>query len=414
MVNTYRWDYPLMAALCAPRPLLLGNADADQLFPLDGVMRTRNFIKQIYDLYGATTNFGLAVGPGPHKDTPELQTPVFHWFNVHLKHDTLSASIESAGPKLFSPQDLRVFDTVPADQINTAIQDSFVPKAKPPEVPTTVDEWQRLQKSWMDDLRQKCFAGWPSESEPLSVTRLFSRETGGIQYEAYEIQSQTNVTVPVYLMRKSGMAEPCQLELYVADDSFTSAPRNTVADLETCIMQARMAFNPGESKGNLNHQIIESNLALAIFCPRGIGAGNLPANSQAQITLRRKFMLLGQTLDGMRVWDVRCAVEALRSLQNFRETPICLCAQGYMGVNVLYAALFIPEINSLNLRQIPNSQRFGPDYLNVLKILDLPEAAAMAAGHCRLQLQSDQVEGWEFLRAMDTSPAAKLKLKWLK
>jgi hypothetical protein len=29
MVNTYRWDYPLIAALIAPRPLLGGNTDAD-------------------------------------------------------------------------------------------------------------------------------------------------------------------------------------------------------------------------------------------------------------------------------------------------------------------------------------------------------------------------------------------------
>jgi len=38
-VNTYRWDFPQVAALLAPRPLLLGNSDKDRLFPLDGVVR---------------------------------------------------------------------------------------------------------------------------------------------------------------------------------------------------------------------------------------------------------------------------------------------------------------------------------------------------------------------------------------
>ena len=37
MVNTYRWDYPLVAALVAPRPLLISSSDKDRIFPLDGV-----------------------------------------------------------------------------------------------------------------------------------------------------------------------------------------------------------------------------------------------------------------------------------------------------------------------------------------------------------------------------------------
>ena len=37
-VNTYRWDYPQLAALAAPRPLLISNTDRDDIFPLDGVV----------------------------------------------------------------------------------------------------------------------------------------------------------------------------------------------------------------------------------------------------------------------------------------------------------------------------------------------------------------------------------------
>ena len=38
MVNTYKWDYPMVAALIAPRPLLISNTDKDRIFPLDGVV----------------------------------------------------------------------------------------------------------------------------------------------------------------------------------------------------------------------------------------------------------------------------------------------------------------------------------------------------------------------------------------
>src|SRR5580698_6526415 len=46
LVNTYRWNYPMLAALSAPRPLMLANTDTDQFFPLDGVMRTQDAIEQ--------------------------------------------------------------------------------------------------------------------------------------------------------------------------------------------------------------------------------------------------------------------------------------------------------------------------------------------------------------------------------
>jgi hypothetical protein len=76
--------------------------------------------------------------------------------------------------------------------------------------------------------------------------------------------------------------------------------------------------------------------------------------------------------------------------------------------------LFEPKINELRLQHLPASHSEGPDYLNVLKLLDIPQAAAMAAGRCRLQLQTDEIGGWEFLRSMADSPAAKLSIEWMK
>ncbi len=48
MVNTYRWDYPQVAALAAPRPLLISNTDRDTLFPFDGVVDVYEKIRRIY------------------------------------------------------------------------------------------------------------------------------------------------------------------------------------------------------------------------------------------------------------------------------------------------------------------------------------------------------------------------------
>ena len=57
-------------------------------------------------------------------------------------------------------------------------------------------------------------------------------------------------------------------------------------------------------------------------------------------------MLLGQTMDGMRVWDIRCAVQVLHSVPGADTANIGLQAAGNMAVNALYAALFQPDVRA--------------------------------------------------------------------
>jgi hypothetical protein len=91
-------------------------------------------------------------------------------------------------------------------------------------------------------------------------------------------------------------------------------------------------------------------------------------------------MLLGQTLDSMRVWDIRYATQVLQSLPEYKTQPLCIRANGPMGVNAAYAALFEPTVRKLELEEFPLSQSEGPDYLNVLRIMDLPDLVDALAG----------------------------------
>lgn len=54
--------------------------------------------------------------------------------------------------------------------------------------------------------------------------------------------------------------------------------------------------------------------------------------------------------------------------------PLTLRSQREMGVNALYAALFDQGVASSNLVELPESHSNGPDYLNVLRLLDIPAA----------------------------------------
>jgi hypothetical protein len=113
-------------------------------------------------------------------------------------------------------------------------------------------------------------------------------------------------------------------------------------------------------------------IALAYFAPRGVEPAGWQANAKTANQVRRRYMLLGQTLDSMRVWDIRCAARAIKAMPEFAKTPLYVRSKRQMGVNAAYAALFEPQIQKVKLEGLPASHAEGPDYLNVLRVGDIP------------------------------------------
>jgi Acetyl xylan esterase (AXE1) len=360
--NTYRWDFPQVAALIAPRPLLIGNSDKDRLFPLDGVVRLYNQTRRIYQLYGKTNQLGLLITEGPHADTQDLQLPVFRWFNRFLKgQDPL---IEMAAKDFFLPDQLRVFDKLPEDQVNTKIDETFVPKAVPPNPPTTPAEGKKREAEYLSALREKVFAGWPAESKAVKLKMNGELTENGLRCQAYAFDSQPDVSLCLLVLQDAKVKKPEEVLLTVLDaQSWTNAPGKWLW----------LGGGTTEDKAGLQQEMQTRKLALAFFAPRGVEPSKWLSDPKKVNQIRRRFMLLGQTLDSMRVWDIRCAAQVVKALPEFKKTPLYVRAKRQMGVNAAYAALFEPEIRKLKLEGLPASHVQGPDYLNVLKVCDIPQ-----------------------------------------
>lgn len=361
-LNTYRWDFPQVAALIAPRPLLIGNSDKDNLFPLDGVVRLYNQTRRIYQLYGKTNQLGLLITEGPHADTQDLQLPVFRWFNRFLKgQDPL---IEMAAKDFFSADQLRVFDKLPEDEVNTKIDETFVPKAPVRSDPTTLAEGNKRQAEYLSALREKVFAGWPAERGAVKPELSGYSTENGLGCRWYWFNSQPGVGLWLLVAQDAKVKKPETVLLTVLDaESWTKAPAKWLW----------LGGGTAEDMATLQQEMRPRRLALAFTAPRGIEPGKWLSDPKKAIQIRRRYMLLGQTLDSMRVWDIRRAAQAVKALPEFKKTPLYMRANGQMGVNAAYAALFEPEIQKLKLEGLPASQAEGPDYLNVLKVWDLPQ-----------------------------------------
>lgn len=381
MVNTYRWDFPLVAALCAPRPLLLGNSDADDIFPVPGYRRLADKVAKVYALYGAGDRFQLLETKGPHRDTPELHLGINRWMNRWLKNDPKAEVVPSL-EKRFKPMELRVFDRLPEGRVNEAVHDVFVKPAavELPRNPAVAKEWWAGRKpELMAALREQVFGGWAKNPPPLAVAVAADATHDGIRLRAIDYLSESAVPLRMWIMTPAKADPPAEVIVSVLDESGWD---RWCADLGPDFavgLQRTDKLKRNDAQFAQNRAAMERNRwAFAAVVPRGIGPTRwAEPGSKDDVQIRRRFPLIGQTLDGQRVWDVRRALAVVRTLPDLKPGKVTLQGEGETAGIALYAAVFEPEVAALDLWHLPPSHHRGPTFLNVLKHLDVPQAVGL-------------------------------------
>ncbi len=370
-MNSRGWDFEMVAALVAPRPLLISNTDKDSIFPLDGVYQVYAGVRRIYDLYPAPGNLGLNIEEGPHEDTQPLRTSAFHWMNRHLKGAKPTDTFELAAVKLFEPEELKVFEKLPADELNTKVDEIFVPKAPAPQLPKDVDDWERQKREWTATLKQKCFGGGPAMNVKPLLRQRSDDKANGLQVKMFNLETEPEATCWLGLIHHAGikLRDLSHLKLIVLDDE----------GWKGWLENYERPADPGQG--------------IAYLCARGIGAVSWPHDDRKRIQVRRRFALIGQTLDGRRMYDILQAVRALRA-EGMGGKVFTLQGRGVMAGNALYAALLLDvPVSRLELRDLPASHREGPYYQNVLQVWDLPQAVAVVSDRSTVNLLGKQEAG---------------------
>ena len=374
--NAYRWDYPTVAALVAPKPMLVENTDNDSIFPEDGVRRVFAQAEKVYRWYGASDRLGLVIGKGGHVDSPEIRHPSFAFFEASLKGKTVDPSKVDEPDRTVPIEALRVLKPgeVPPYARNGVIHESFVAERPAPPVPTSAEAWEELRSRWMAELRAKVFAGWPSEGDAVPLDRAVAPEPihQSVGYLAIDFTSQKGVRLRLWgLVGDNDPKDIRQATLVVLDQA---AWDGGLGDFLKGVEggQARPVDRIEEPWRGL---IRGRRGPLAFVAPRGVGPTAWPSNKVTHV--RRRFALLGQTLDGMRAHDVARAVAVLSELPSFQGPGLDLAAAGQAAPVALWAAVFEPKVRSLTLIHPPTTWRDGPAFLGVDGVLGMPQAAAL-------------------------------------
>ena len=367
-VNTFQWEWTTMLALFAPKPLLFANSDNDPIFPMDGNRRIVGRLRRCYEMHGAKDKVDEYVSVGGHDYRPDLRKAVFAFFHKHLKNDP--AAVKDAEFPKIQGKELRVFPEdkdLPKDSINATADEVFVPKAdvKVPEK----GEFAAWKAGLVKALREKCFRALP-EKVPAS-----KRGT-----QRPEIETEPGV-----------WCEPVTLKWFRRSEGTT-----------ICVV-----LNP-EEKADDARKVWEKRYpdddVMLGYYPRGGGSRQWTRKNPPN-TVERSLALLGQTVDSGRVRDVIAAL----GLGGKPREASRVVGRGAAGVIAAYAALLSGYAGELVLLDPPASHRDGPHFLNVLRVLDIPEALGLLAPDVKLTLVNAKDAAFDKTAAIYEAAGAKDK-----
>lgn len=363
LYNTFRWPWTRIAALVAPRPLLFVNSDHDRIFPMDANHRVINRLERVYSLFGAGELVDAVVSIGGHAYRRDVRQAAYRFINLHLKNDPRIVSdsevdlVAGSGAKRqhpIAPERLRVFpqdSDIPKDELNTTIDEHFVPMAKVWPQQGRFPQWS---ESLQSELRRVVFGCFPQFPQVIPAAELLEQ----VNPQEARLGTEPGIEIRLFFdvnSKPAGAVKGVALLVRGPDVGADAAPDR----------RWRAVHHP-------DYEVYHCH-------PRGVGRTAWTRKNPPNY-VQRCHVLLGRTVDTGRVWDVIATARYLHA-KHEGKVPVYVHGQSGAGVLAAYAALWEPEIAGVVLDRPPltHMDDAAPQFLGVLRVCDVPDVLGMLA-----------------------------------
>ncbi len=351
-INHYRWCWPDLGALIAPRALLIASGAEDVLWRPYAFRDVAHRIRRQYAALDASDRFDLVEDLTPHGYTPKLRQAIFTWFNTHLKGD--ATPVQDDVTDFVEPEEnLLVFGgKLPEDDQMRRIETLLVQRPAPPDVGDAA-AWERHQQTAIKRLRELTFRHIPLAPNPRGTDCRQDGQAGELRFGSYAFTTHDGLSLWIRTRRGQDAAWP------TTTVAFAIQP------------EARSTFTGGASS--------RPSLPVA-FASAGVEVRNTGATSVGPgylWTLRRVYPLLGQSLPERQVSDLLDGMALIR--RDPATGPVALFGDGYTAALAIYAAILDPQVSEIILANPPTSHEDPqtPEMLGILRIGDLPQNLAL-------------------------------------
>ena len=352
-VNTYGWDFPDVACLIAPRALLVGAATEDVLFRPYAFRDLVHRARMLYRMYGKEDRVGLVEDVSQHGYTPKIRLALFNWFEKHLKGSTALVT-EDLREDEEDDRDLAVYPEMkpPAHDKMGEVDRRFIVLPSAPTVRSR-SEWEAHQAAAKAKLRQITFRTFPHKHCAPYVRARRDGQGGSAQYRTYEFETEPGLLIRARLTIPVDGPRPYPVVVGPIHDEAPSPFCGRGASLESVSPSAAGA-------GTVE--------------VRGTGATSIGPG--LTWTVRRAYSLLGHTLPERQTFDLLQGIAVLRSETNVGN--VVVYGKGRQAALAIYAAVLDDTIREVILEDpAPTHWDGGPEFLNALKVGDLPQNLAL-------------------------------------
>ncbi len=360
LYNAFEWPWIRIAGLITPRPLLYVNSNQDRIFPMDANERNINRLERLYSLFGAGDRVDAVVSIGGHAYRRDIREAAYRFLDTYLQNDPspitdsevdIASELGRQRHYPIEPERLRAFPTdadIPADQKNSTIDRTFVPMAQV-ELPAE-GQFAAWKDGLLGELRRVTFHDFPDRIDPAHAV---PKPGGG---SGSWVETEPGIAVPL---------------------RHVAGPEDE-GDVKRVVLIVSASDSTEPEAGPFREQLEDGDAAF-LLQPRGVGPTAWTRKDPPNY-VERAHVLLGRTVDSGRVRDVAASARHLRSKYGM-DVPIVVSGEGASGVIGAYAALVEPDIASLVLINPPSSHMDdgSPQLLNVLRVLDIPEALGLLA-----------------------------------
>lgn len=352
-INYYRWCWPDLGALIAPRAFLMASGTEDVLWRPYAYRDVAQRIRHQYALLGMADKFELEEDLTPHGYTPKLRQAIFTWFNKHLKGDATPVT-DDVTDFVEPEQNLLVFEgKLPKDDLMRQVDTLLVKQAKLPAV-ANESEWRVYQEKALGQLRELTFRHIPRHPAPrLRECRADGGDKPGISMNTYVFDTPDALTLAVKTVRQRESAWPTLTVAYAIQP------------------EAKSTFaGGGTSRPGVSQAFATAGVEIRNSGATSVGPGYL-------WTLRRAYPLLGQTLPERQLNDLLAGIAVMR--RQAATGPITVFGQGDTAPLAIYAAVLDPQIAEVILAKPPETHTAPatPEFLGILRIGDLPQNLAL-------------------------------------
>ena len=347
-INYYRWCWPDIGALIAPRPMLVASASDDLIWRPYAYRDVVRRLRRHYAALGAPKNIALVEDKAPHSYTPKLRRAVMAWFNLHLKNDRRPVKDDLAG-YIEPEKNLNVFRGKRPGNDRTGQVFRLLPPKEEIFEPASGGQWRAHQSKTLAALRGLTFRNLKPPAPHFIETRA-------------EGASSTYRTASYIFRSGDG------LRLRVK--TFSPAPARANTGF-TIVCAADETYPALKGRPDFREDY-------AIACVEVRNTGSTSTGPGYLWTLRRSYQLLGHTLPERQIADLLEGLSILRRKAD--PGKIILFGAGRAAVTAVYAALLDGAVSEIILKDPPASHFLpgAPELIGVLRIGDLARNLALA------------------------------------